>query len=63
MKSVSHSCAGYFGYPFQNQDVVQRFTVVDNSYFSPAGLTALSTPFILASQGALHASHFQQRGF
>jgi hypothetical protein len=41
---------------------VQRFTVMDNSYISPNRLTALSTRLILASQGALHAPHFTQRG-
>jgi hypothetical protein len=40
-----------------------RFTVVDNSDFSPTGLTARETLLILASQEALPASHFQQRGF
>jgi hypothetical protein len=42
---------------------VQRFTVVDNSDFPPTGLTAQETLLLLASQEALPASHFQQRGF
>jgi|GEM_PF-3531008 methylmalonyl-CoA mutase N-terminal domain/subunit len=39
---------------------VQRFTVVDNSDFSPHRLTALSTLLILERQGAHHAPHFKQ---
>jgi Domain of unknown function (DUF5348) len=39
---------------------VQRFTVVDNSDFSPNRLTALSTLLILERQGAHHAPHFKQ---
>ena len=46
----------------REKERVQRFTVMDNSYISPNRLTALSTRLILASQGALHAPHFKQRG-
>ena len=39
---------------------VQRFTVVDNSDFSPTRLTAVETLLILPDTGALHAPHFKQ---
>jgi hypothetical protein len=42
------------------QRVVQRFTVVDNSDFSPTRLTAVETLLILPDTGALHAPHFKQ---
>jgi len=42
---------------------VQPLSVVDNSDCSPNGLTVRETRRILAFQGTLPSSYFQQRGF
>src|SRR2546428_7628220 len=58
-QSTDHGSDAFPGKGHQTPLEVLSLSMVDNSAFSPTGLTARETRLILASQGVLPSPHFK----